>query len=502
MTESTQKEQPSTSQWSGDVLNRDSLARFLTDTLVGQSKALASTDKGLTVSLDAGWGAGKTFFIRHWADDLRHAGHPVVVFDAWEHDIGDDAAIALMSAIHGEFLQSLDRSSQASRLIEESLTNAVHGLRKAILPTSKIIAAGLFRKVSGIAIDELWEAATGNESGDNSGDGSLETSLDKVFEKTLESHRRRREEIERFKKSISGVIESLVENQQKSLPAFVMVDEVDRCRPTYAIRLLEEIKHIFGVKDICFVVSTNISQLKESVCGVYGGGFDGQAYLNRFFDQTFVLPNADNASYATHLLAQDDIFASRKCSAGMPYAPKDMSGIEKSVALIFNAFDSDLRSQKQVLSIARTAASAIPQENKIFVLWLFFLCALRQKKPILFDRLRGSKIDTSEFSEICKSALANDVLIAYEVRDETPARRLGSSRNANLSTVLSNYYAWSRKDLKELREVSINIYEYPASNLREISEEMPPQYYPGTLYPPSISTYYDLVRYAGLLSKT
>jgi len=73
----------------------------------------------------------------------------------------------------------------------------------------------------------------------------------------------------------------------------VFVDEIDRCSPRYAVDFLECIKHFFGCANVQFVFSTNIKQLSETICNVYGAGFDGTRYLNKFFDCSLELPPAD-----------------------------------------------------------------------------------------------------------------------------------------------------------------------------------------------------------------
>ena len=70
----------------------------------------------------------------------------------------------------------------------------------------------------------------------------------------------------------------------------IFVDEIDRCNPKYAVDFLEIIKHFFSCTKVQFVFSTNIKQLSETICTVYGAGFDGTRYLNKFFDVTTELP--------------------------------------------------------------------------------------------------------------------------------------------------------------------------------------------------------------------
>ena len=68
-----------------------------------------------------------------------------------------------------------------------------------------------------------------------------------------------------------------------------IIDELDRCRPTFAIELLERVKHIFDVPNIVFVFGINRAELVKSLESIYGE-IDAGTYLRRFFDMEFVLP--------------------------------------------------------------------------------------------------------------------------------------------------------------------------------------------------------------------
>jgi len=59
------------------------------------------------------------------------------------------------------------------------------------------------------------------------------------------------------------------------------VDELDRCRPDFALGLLERIKHLFDVEGIAFVLLVNRSQIEGYIRTVYGNA-DAEAYLLKF----------------------------------------------------------------------------------------------------------------------------------------------------------------------------------------------------------------------------
>ena len=80
-------------------------------------------------------------------------------------------------------------------------------------------------------------------------------------------------------------------------PLVVMIDELDRCRPSYAVELLETAKHLFAVDHIIFVLAVNRSELAHAIRALYGSGFDAEGYLGRFFDVDFVLPAPERDAF-------------------------------------------------------------------------------------------------------------------------------------------------------------------------------------------------------------
>ena len=73
-------------------------------------------------------------------------------------------------------------------------------------------------------------------------------------------------------------------------PVVIMVDELDRCSPEYAVEMLQLLEHVFYADNVVFVVSMNRAELVHSVKAFYGQDFNAEGYLERFFDNVFPLP--------------------------------------------------------------------------------------------------------------------------------------------------------------------------------------------------------------------
>ena len=108
----------------------------------------------------------------------------------------------------------------------------------------------------------------------------------------LSRYQDERESVEKFKTVLQEMAATLSKSRD-GRPLVVVIDELDRCRPSYAIELLEVAKHLFTVDHIVFALAVNRAELAQSVRALYGASFDGEGYLRRFFDIDFRLPEAD-----------------------------------------------------------------------------------------------------------------------------------------------------------------------------------------------------------------
>ncbi|MBR4137344.1 MAG: hypothetical protein IKU05_02945, partial [Bacteroidales bacterium] len=112
-------------------------------------------------------------------------------------------------------------------------------------------------------------------------------------------------DLEDFKKTkdleqtISEMLDSLLPEHGNRLVIFI--DELDRCKPIYAVKLLERIKHYFTNEKITFVFSTNVKELSNTIKNLYGSDFDADRYLDKFFDLRLSLPPIDISEYLSKL---------------------------------------------------------------------------------------------------------------------------------------------------------------------------------------------------------
>ena len=266
--------------------NFDNLFETFVDNAIGRNRdiwdfcrILDSIEGTYCIALDGQWGSGKTFFVKQVKmilDALNpnvkneemgaekeqqvqsvckslSGGHYVemqpqvcVYYDAWKNDNDNDPILSIVYSI----LQASESSFQFPS--ESNFFDK---------------AAAIFDYFSGKNIKDVVESFKNH------------TIIDTLqAEKTLE-------------KSISEFFDSLLPEKGNRLVVFI--DELDRCKPTYAIQVLERIKHYFGNERITFVFSINAKELEHTISNYYGADFDSGRYLDRFFDMRIALPKPD-----------------------------------------------------------------------------------------------------------------------------------------------------------------------------------------------------------------
>jgi hypothetical protein len=125
---------------------------------------------------------------------------------------------------------------------------------------------------------------------------------------------RESELLEKFRAELTAAVAQLpVAGKEPKLVVFI--DELDRCRPNFAIELLERIKHLFDIPNIIFVLSIDKQQLEASTAAVYGAAINAAEYLRRFIDLEYGIPAANSKRYTENLIKRfdlDPVFAERK----------------------------------------------------------------------------------------------------------------------------------------------------------------------------------------------
>ena len=264
-----------TNPWGDDALGREKFAKHLTD-LVNSAGNVP-----FCVAVDGGWGSGKTFFLKRWRTEFAKKDKAaseqgnVIYFDAWE----DDFHVDPLTAIIGQLWKEI-KSPVFKEICDSVKENWETIIGKTVKTACHYYGPGL--------VPDLTS-------------GDLQTVSRKIVGEYLET----RQSIDELKKLLKELADKTKKETNK--PLVIVVDELDRCRPTFAIELLERVKHVVGVPGVVFVFGVNLKELEKSIKSVYGD-IDSEDYLRRFFHPPFLaLPQAGASKYCRYLMDKQGI---------------------------------------------------------------------------------------------------------------------------------------------------------------------------------------------------
>lgn len=219
------------------------------------------------IALDSPWGNGKSTLIDFICTNFETNKNVFIKYNAWENDYTEEPLISLMSDILTEF-------ESKEYIGIDKMKNQISSIRKVGKKSITALLKGgakiLIGESASNDITEVFKEAGKIFIDDNSND---------LFKDIDESKKSRKEFKEELKKYTNSILKE--KNKDKLI---IIIDELDRCRPTFAIELLENIKHLFDIENIIFLIAIDSKQLAESIKAVYGNGFDANTYLHRFFD--------------------------------------------------------------------------------------------------------------------------------------------------------------------------------------------------------------------------
>jgi len=373
---------PTNIAWEKDLLNRKKEGEFLFNYLFKRYEN--NKKSSFVLNINAKWGFGKTYFLTNLAKELEVNKHPVVYFDAWKNDYTDNPLLAFMAELN----TSLDEYFIASSKAKSFFKDAYKTSKNILLP---IIA----KKLTGHAVSEMSElfkkeeqsAEESNKTNNNSElEDGISSIMSRVSEIALSEHKTVQNSIKVFKEQMQRLLKHIDKNMtSKKLPMFILIDELDRCRPNYAIELLENIKHIFDIPGIVFIVATDSNQLSHSINAIYGDKFASEKYLKRFFHQEYNLIKPDSYDFANYLFEIHNISNNKSLFSPLEeelYTDKNIN--VELFSLYASFFNLSLRDQEQV-AIVLSAIIITWQDNKsIHLGYLLILIMLKQKKDSFF----------------------------------------------------------------------------------------------------------------------
>jgi predicted KAP-like P-loop ATPase len=216
------------------------------------------------LAIDSPWGTGKTIFVQLLQSVLKGKGFTCLYFNSWETDFSTDPMVAFLGELGKLVANDIKKESGFTKHFQKAKKIATLLAKKAIPVAGKVVTAGV------LDLESFTEKTIADYVSSSISDA-------------VDAYAAERSLIDEFHTSLSQAIAKLNEEGKKP-QVIIFVDELDRCRPTYAVDLLERIKHLFNINNVIFVISLDKQQLHVSLGAVYGRDINSEEYLRRFID--------------------------------------------------------------------------------------------------------------------------------------------------------------------------------------------------------------------------
>lgn len=346
-------------------LGRKVYAEVLTD-------IVKTNPNGFVLAIDNKWGTGKTTFVTMWRYMLENEdnGFKTLYFNAWENDFENNPFVALTAE-----LKSLLKNESSDAFKE--VVKKGGEIAKASIPS---IIKTFIKRYGG---EDLADIIADTSEG-----------VFEAFKDDIDSYVQRKSSIKDFQNQLQDYIE---ENSNDK-PVIFIIDELDRCRPNYAVSVLENIKHLFAVKGIVFVLSIDKAQLGHAICGVYGSDqIDSIEYLRRFIDIEYSLPKPEIKNYVLTLIDSCGLneFFNRE-TREQNELKKEKSGFIEFACFLFEFKNLNLRQQEKLMIHVGITLKAFNEQAYIYPELLLFLIYLRLFEQNFYEQIRRKELSHQE----------------------------------------------------------------------------------------------------------
>lgn len=356
-------------------------------------------NQGCVFAIDGEWGSGKTTFIKMWKQSLVNKGFHVLFFNVWEHDFVTDPIVGLVSQFRD--MENGDREKATLAKI----TAAAGKIATGVLPA---IVKGLSKKHLGEEVVDVFEAAT----------HTIANSFDKVIDKYIEQC----QSMDEFRNSLENLVKITSKTER---PLIFIIDELDRCNPHFAVKVLERIKHLFNVRNIVFVLSIDKKQLCHSICGYYGSeNLNAEEYLKRFIDIEYKLPEPDAKKFSAYLYdvyGFDEFFASKSRSEYF-HCGAEKEEFLRMAHILFEYMHLNLRQMEKICAHIRLALLTFKENQYVNPGIVLMLMCFRVTDANFYSQIVSKRLTVQELLSHIEETLPSNIFIENEYNRYTTFR--------------------------------------------------------------------------------
>ena len=322
-----------------DFLSRQPYLDLLKSIIANQS----NNPLGYSFAIDGEWGAGKTWILQELENQLEEDSDNKYFFfhyNAWENDFYDEPLVAILSVMIEKLNQVISQKSLYEAAIDELLRQVSADLLTLV--------SGIVKEVTKIDAEKIIRRKKG------------------FFRRIKENTKLSAKEINTLV-PLQHTLQEVRNNLKKLSEKFhiiLIVDELDRCLPEYAIKVLERLHHVCNEVAVIQILAINKKSLADSISSVFGKNFYNsqysveltnqfaESYLQKFVDAIIPLPNGHPDSKLEILNGLEEKYNPyiRPDNIGRPFINLDEPFVADCISSIMNGVEYRLQEKifKQV----------------------------------------------------------------------------------------------------------------------------------------------------------
>lgn len=375
-----------------DILGRECFAKQI-ETYLEES---FSSDSSLVISINGPFGSGKSDFIDRWRNRIQstnQGNYKAILINAWESDFCDDPLLPLLSEVI-EKLQGITEENSNKAGENENIKNLKEKGAK-VLQFSLLLANSLFSNKTGVNIREILNEMASEDTGKLLDEG-------KIFE----LYQERKSAISELKLLIKESLEKAGGKKGKKL--IIFIDELDRCRPDYAVSFLETLKHIFDIPGLIFVITIDYLHLENSCKALFGKDLVFPEYFRKFVQRSFTLPTYD----------REALFKFLKCIVKESFSTAENVGTRVNfthsvdrIILLITAFELTARQiiefTKALAHFFRCEKGTLKEAPVQYLIACCFMIILKMKDPKQYSAFGRGVVPDMEYCRDLNAKLKN-----------------------------------------------------------------------------------------------
>lgn len=428
-----------------DYLNRKALAAEWTDALLA-----TKINHHLVISVSGDWGTGKTYLAKNWHKYLEEQGYFTCYIDAHKKDYAEDPLLVFVEELNSNINQYYKENMGWWWKVR----NKIHVLKNKapkFLMNSSVFIGGVEVTLIINAFRILSQA--------------LQKLLSNKVKDKIKYLELYNQYINDFKEALSKFTNLFPK------PVVIFIDELDRSNPKFVIKLIEQLKHIFEIPNLVFILTVNKKELSNTIKGIYGSEMDGYAYYKKFTTHDFTLYPIEQI---------DELLISEFIKNTInKYNRYDLSSDFIEIASILSQrLSLSLRDIEQVLDHLYYIKEKVTREyHKEYLIICFFYRAVYVKDYHLlttcrreFELFNNNDINLKENNNrnsLIINSLLKDIRKSFNMKYKIPTL---------MSIIITGV---SETNIQEIQKMCpVNLHPFLSNGLQELDTELQYIYYP------------------------